>query len=81
MKKITNLTELRETLLKEEKEFILCNLQRIHDIIENDDIEELSLKGLRTIRLKIKEDIEWFDKQIELTYKETIEDYTGFKIK
>ena len=56
-------------------------MQRIHDIIENDDIEELSLKGLRTIRLKIKEDIEWFDKQIELTYKETIEDYTGFKIK
>jgi hypothetical protein len=80
MKKVEKSAELRETLLKEEKEFILCNLQRMYDIIENDDIEELSLKGLRTIRLKIKEDIEWFDKQIELTYKETIEDYTGFKI-
>jgi len=81
MKKVEKSAELRETLLKEEKEFILCNLQRMYNIIENDDIEELSLKGLRTIRLKIKEDIEWFDKQIELTYKETIEDYTGFKIK
>lgn len=80
MKKVEKSAELRETLLKEEKEFILCNLQRMYNIIENDDIEELSLKGLRTIRLKIKEDIEWFDKQIELTYKETIEDYTGFKI-
>ena len=80
MKKVEKSTELRETLLKVEKEFILCNLQRMYDIIENDDIEQLSLKELRSIRLKIKEDIEWFDKQIELTYKETIEDYTGFKI-